>query len=47
MVTHESDVAERAEHIMRLKDGRIESVTPRGSNGASQVAQPASPEHGA
>ena len=26
MVTHERDVGERAQHVMRLKDGRIESV---------------------
>jgi putative ABC transport system ATP-binding protein len=26
MVTHEPDVAERAEHILRMKDGRIEEV---------------------
>jgi ABC-type lipoprotein export system ATPase subunit len=26
MVTHEADVGERAQHVMRLKDGRIESI---------------------
>ncbi len=26
MVTHEPDVGERAQHVMRLKDGRIESI---------------------
>jgi len=27
IVTHEPDVGERAQHVLRLKDGRIESVT--------------------
>jgi putative ABC transport system ATP-binding protein len=26
VVTHEPDVGERAQHLLRLKDGRIESV---------------------
>jgi putative ABC transport system ATP-binding protein len=26
MVTHEADVGERAQHVMRLKDGRVESI---------------------
>ncbi len=33
MVTHEPDVGERAQHVMRLKDGRIENIV-RGQRGA-------------
>ena len=30
LVTHEQEVGARAEHIMRLSDGRIESVQRKG-----------------
>jgi putative ABC transport system ATP-binding protein len=36
LVTHEPDVGERAQHVLRLKDGRIESVK-RGQNNAAGV----------
>jgi putative ABC transport system ATP-binding protein len=32
LVTHEQDVGERAQHVLRLKDGRIESVQRGRSN---------------
>jgi len=34
LVTHEPDVAERAQHILRLRDGRVEEVR-RGAGGPS------------
>lgn len=34
LVTHEPDVGERAQHVLRLKDGKIESVR-RGQNSAA------------
>ncbi|MFM7298075.1 MAG: ABC transporter ATP-binding protein, partial [Planctomycetota bacterium] len=34
LVTHEPDVGERAQHVLRLKDGRIESVK-RGQRNAA------------
>ena len=37
IVTHEPDVGERAQHVLRLKDGRIESVV-RDQNPAPAVA---------
>ena len=30
LVTHEPEVGDRAEHVMRLSDGRIESVVRKG-----------------
>ncbi|MEM8710672.1 MAG: ABC transporter ATP-binding protein [Planctomycetota bacterium] len=40
LVTHEQDVGERAENILRLKDGHIESVHrgQRGQSGATELA---------
>ncbi len=41
LVTHEADVGARAQHVLRLKDGRIESVV-RDQNGArTSVGSPA------
>ena len=35
MVTHEPDVGERAERVLRLKDGRIEGVDDNRGGGAA------------
>ena len=34
LVTHEPDVGERAEQVLRLKDGHIEGITRRGEGSA-------------
>ena len=44
IVTHEPDVGERAQHVLRLKDGRIESVVRDQNPARDSAAEDPSPD---